>query len=422
MFSQATNVSHPICQCPLVATQMASVKMRCFLLLILSALYFDYCSTRSGFNLYHTHHRLTGADHDCLYYFPHRLNFAYQLIEYCIRSPLDKEIIHDRDKNNSFTFEDLGQRNITSENLYAWSASIDLIEYYQNYLEGNTSLNELTFYNCTYPSFGTYCEYSFAESSTSFDEQVRRIFYIERFDSREHVDILSCYTHLECNHVGHRGQTLGACLGWREVCDGQVDCIDGGQDEEFCWHLEINECDEKKEFRCQNGMCIPLPFLYDDEINPDCLDQSDEPLNAKIEYVDPGPFYTNLKNCWMDSVFRCEDHTRHPSIYNDYRLQCGDGFFAISYHSCKTSRNTRIAKALWLGTNLSENCFLGIACCTGLLPKEAYKIECERGTLPYLQNATLICPKLIVLPPFLFGHVQFVFINNQFQVSTINNE
>ncbi|CAF4136103.1 unnamed protein product [Rotaria sp. Silwood2] len=84
---------------------------------------------------------------------------------------------------------------------------------------------------------------------------------------------LTCYTHLQCN----RGP-FPACLDWSEICDGQVDCIDDNFDEEYCWQLEINECNDN-EYRCTNGQCIPRSFFRDDDNTPDCLDGSDEVLN-----------------------------------------------------------------------------------------------------------------------------------------------
>ncbi|CAF1525243.1 unnamed protein product [Adineta ricciae] len=36
----------------------------------------------------------------------------------------------------------------------------------------------------------------------------------------------SCYKHLDCDHV---------CLDWRQICDGTIDCINSGQDEENCF-------------------------------------------------------------------------------------------------------------------------------------------------------------------------------------------
>ena len=41
------------------------------------------------------------------------------------------------------------------------------------------------------------------------------------------------------------------CLDWRDICDGQQDCLDG-YDEENCDKLEFNEC-EDGEYRCTNG-------------------------------------------------------------------------------------------------------------------------------------------------------------------------
>ncbi|CAF4052595.1 unnamed protein product [Rotaria sordida] len=51
----------------------------------------------------------------------------------------------------------------------------------------------------------------------------------------------TCYMHLSCNH----GPTP-ICLDWREVCDGQMDCINSKIDEENCWQLEINECNDNE--------------------------------------------------------------------------------------------------------------------------------------------------------------------------------
>ena len=68
----------------------------------------------------------------------------------------------------------------------------------------------------------------------------------------------TCYTHLKCN----RGP-FPSCLDWTEICDGKIDCLDGGFDEEHCWQLEINECKDN-EYRCKNGQCIPKSFYQDD--------------------------------------------------------------------------------------------------------------------------------------------------------------
>lgn len=53
---------------------------------------------------------------------------------------------------------------------------------------------------------------------------------------------------MQCDHAGDGSQVPGACLDWREICDGKVDCPDGGKDKEQCWQLEINECSNGKDF------------------------------------------------------------------------------------------------------------------------------------------------------------------------------
>jgi hypothetical protein len=393
--------------------------MAFFLLVIVHVLFIDYCSTLSGFNLYHTYHRQNTLDHDCLYYFTPEIDsiHAYQFIEYCIRSPLDEEVFDDMDNDNRYTFEDLRQKNITSDHLYYWSVPIDLIEDYQNYLETNISTNNFVFYNCTYPWFGSRCEYRFDKSQSHFGEQARLLFTRKAdYDSRDLI-ILPCYTHLQCDRVGDHGRTPGACLDWREVCDGKVDCIDGGQDEEPCWQLELNECDEKTEFRCHNGLCIPLAFLRDDEINADCLDRSDEPLfivGASWYHIYYSTFPTG---CSRDPAFRCEEQRCHPSTYRNHMFECGDGSCMEIQNACMNKRNSKLLDALWLGTNLSDDCRLSIVCFTKLNMLEFLGERCTSSVSTYVKNIARYCPPLIALPPILFDHVRFVYTNNQSQVS-----
>ncbi|CAF4652485.1 unnamed protein product, partial [Rotaria sp. Silwood2] len=85
-----------------------------------------------------------------------------------------------------------------------------------------------------------------------------------------HLTNFTCYIHLQCN----RGPSP-TCLHWTGICNGQIDCLDGEFDEEHCWQLEINQCDDN-EYQCANGQCIPQSFFQDDFNNPDCVDSSDE--------------------------------------------------------------------------------------------------------------------------------------------------
>ena len=64
----------------------------------------------------------------------------------------------------------------------------------------------------------------------------------------------TCYIDLQCNFG-----KISLCIGWINICDGIIQCIDG-IDEEYCWQLEINQCNEN-EYRCNNGQCLPLSFF-----------------------------------------------------------------------------------------------------------------------------------------------------------------
>ena len=65
---------------------------------------------------------------------------------------------------------------------------------------------------------------------------------------------ITCYRHLQC----YRGPA-SSCLDWSEICDGKIDCWNDALDEEYCWQLEVNECDEN-EYRYMDEQCIPESF------------------------------------------------------------------------------------------------------------------------------------------------------------------
>ncbi|CAF4995218.1 unnamed protein product, partial [Rotaria sp. Silwood1] len=151
-------------------------------------------------------------------------------------------------KNNqdqNFTFVVLYMLNITSEQLYFWSAPMDVVEHYQFYLNllltSNTSSSSMAtymFYNCTSPRFGPLCQYSldaYKYHHLTVNEIIRE-YYLYEYEPTT----LTCYTHLQCD----RG-SLFACLDWSEICDGVIDCRNG-VDEESCWQVEINECEDNE--------------------------------------------------------------------------------------------------------------------------------------------------------------------------------
>ena len=202
---------------------------------------------------------------------------------------------------HKFTFLDLFKANITIQQLYFWSASIDTLENYQFYLNqqstsNDSSLSMKIFYNCTSPRFGHFCQYQLKY----YDDSLYDILY--DFSQQKVSDLrdLTCYEHLKCN----RGP-FPSCLDWSEICDGKIDCLDGGLDEKHCWKLEMNEC-EQNEYRCRNGQCIPRSFLSDLKNGYDCLDGSDRYTRppCRIDY-----------DLYVISTGICEDVTCRSSPF-----------------------------------------------------------------------------------------------------------
>ncbi|CAF3725311.1 unnamed protein product [Rotaria sp. Silwood1] len=184
-------------------------------------------------NLYDTKWKLRNSSSifplqfDCLHYlvlddiviYDDTLNQPRQTIVYCQR-PRDENdfspiLSLDNIQGKKFAFEELRSLNTTIQQLLSWSASIDLIERYQIFLANDNSqlISEEfdLFYNCNPP--------------------------------------WTCYEYLTCTR-----DNSPMSLDWREICDGNIDCIDEKSlDEAFCFVLEINECDDKNEYRCHQG-------------------------------------------------------------------------------------------------------------------------------------------------------------------------
>jgi hypothetical protein len=256
----------------------------------------------------------------------------------------------------SWTFEQLKSKGVTSDQLHIWSAPIDLAESYQFYLETSVLPSEPSFYNCTLPWFGPLCRYSFEwiGESGSFSDLIDQVFQMKTssiyFSLGRSIILsnLSCYEHLSCN----RGGELPACLDWREVCDGEVQCIDGGMDEYHCDELEANECEEN-EYRCHNGQCIFEGFFRDDERNPDCLDGSDEPVRS-----------SNYGNCTNDPTYRCEDHLCWLHAFSSV-IACGDGECFPS--GCTNKRDQLLQQAMVkVPINITRECHEAMSCRSGL--------------------------------------------------------
>ncbi|CAF0981912.1 unnamed protein product [Didymodactylos carnosus] len=229
-------------------------------------------------------------------------------VKYCRRPGNNSEnrLLHNDCFNGgiSYIYLTLRRQNITVDQLLSWhSSSIRQLDHYATYLEHYSSDDDDKFIcNCTDPTtFGKYCEYRLYNETTTFEQTVRKQFQLKSLyyhGYQIHGDIL-CYTTLSSCEYGL------LCLDWRNICDGEQQCMDG-KDEESCDLLEFNEC-EPHEYRCRNGMCIPHEYFLDGEW--DCMDNTDE-QNVMVKY-----------NCFIESKsFDCDES------FCSYKLwSCGDG-------------------------------------------------------------------------------------------------
>ena len=90
----------------------------------------------------------------------------HQVIPFCRRNHIENDqAIIPPQEITPWRFDELSNRNISSQQLYEWSAHLDLVESYQAFLENQTR-NEIDeeqtiFYNCSLKrKFGRYCQYS----------------------------------------------------------------------------------------------------------------------------------------------------------------------------------------------------------------------------------------------------------------------
>ncbi|CAF1360066.1 unnamed protein product [Adineta steineri] len=350
--------------------------------------------TQPNINLYHTDWVNNDKNdivfpHDCLHVISSfkKETDPYQVVSYCLNELPSKWIIQENTIDQKFTFAELYQQNITSQQLYLWSAPIDVIEQYQLYLNERLSTGEFQyFYNCTLPRFGPQCQYSldiYQSYNLSLNEMISD-FYQQEYDPIN----LTCYIHLECN----RG-SKSACLDWSEICDGTVDCLNDGIDEKNCWQLEINQCEEN-EYRCHNGQCISRIFHHDNPNTYECLDRSDENQDTTTPYRWPS----------TEPIFTNEDIICPLRFY----------LFIIRFtSSCIPKRNNLLKDMLFLDTPnlLSDICWLAFKCHYGIPNSFDPKCNhiCVNKTCKQIINET--CPDLLIIPTgaLAFGHIYFAY-------------
>ena len=326
-----------------------------------------------------------------------------QIISYCLGQYPFKFTIKQNNRDPQFTFQELAKQNVSNQQLYLWSAPIDLIEQYQFYLNQinkkspEISLGSEMFYNCTLPSFGPQCEYvleDYQPYHSSLDEIVHDYYRYNRYDPSE----LTCYVHLECN----RGSS-SSCLDWREICDGKVDCLDGGLDEEHCWIMEMESYVQDDDL-LGNKKCISERYFRDDSNADPCTGESTL-IRTK------GKDSTEKESLVRDPTFEEEEISCKKYNYPDQKK-------AVTFSRCPETRFdlvhylTFTIKPKWL----SDQCWSTMRCTLDVIdrPSMIHSVLCDTTIINQIINAT--CPDMIMIPgiPILLGHVYIVYNKTKF--------
>ena len=392
--------------------------------------FLTYSSEGFSSHLYYTHQVSEGElQYDCLYYdVPLKSKreqqpFSHEMIPYCYRPEL-VPLVRVVNDTRSTTFEELKRQEITVQQLYSWSAPIDLLEHYQLYLDQLTpTAASERFSNCSSPWFGPSCEYTF-DSDGHFDDIVRRTFRMKNGSFNEILNITqggTCYPFLSCL----KGPGNSSCLDWREVCDGKMDCVGSGIDERNCFELlDLNQC-ATDEFRCRNGLCVPNEFLWEGSVDADCLDGSDEVYAGK-----------HFASCYQDPSFRCEERSCHTSLD---LFPCGDGECILTpiptnsdgINRCANGREMKLSRAILArkeSPDLLEPCWSAMICALRIYNRFYPlfdSVRCEKicGSASTPSCDSLIkrhCPPLFQFPahPIAHGHVVFMHTNEVPETST----
>lgn len=213
--------------------------------------------------VYNTEDEQVAEKFDCVYFTDNDKGE----ISYCRRLDGNESIDRNKsecdNKGDKRFFRDLLDRNIHPSKILEWSSSIEMADLYAGVFYNQSLIDGVDgrfLCNCTQSgTFGKYCEYQLTHGAKSFREAITAQFEEKRegdsWDTQRYGKIL-CYKTLPCD-------SSPLCLDWREICDGVQRCVNG-TDEENCDKLEFNEC-EDDEFRCTNGMCIPVEFWLDGE-------------------------------------------------------------------------------------------------------------------------------------------------------------
>ena len=323
-----------------------------------------------------------------------------QIISYCMGEWPSKYSIKETPHEQKVTFQQLAEQKITNQQLYLWSAPIDLIEKYQIYLNQlstseKSSFESETFYNCTWPYFGVRCEYVleyYQSSHSSLDEIVHDYYQYNVYEPT----LLTCYVHLEC----HRGPSP-SCLDWREICDGKVDCLNDGLDKEYCWLMEMQEYHLKNSSN-SNRQCISEPFFRDDSNLLGCIEKSNRSNTV-------GRILFDRNKLGLEPTFEEED----VSCAKDINIPD----HAYSYTSkCFGPRMNILSEGIFSmkPEELVDECWSMMKCRMMIDPISTINsIICSIENRYEMIQTT--CPDLVRVPatPICFGHIDMLYEKNQ---------
>ena len=213
--------------------------------------------------LYETEDSAASEVYDCIHYTEYG-----QTIPYCRRSGFatlitDWSYTACQNDGRQWYYYELINASIKPSEVLRWSSSVASADTYAAiYYDRSERCSGCFVCQCTkFGTFGQFCQYQLSHYAVSFQQAIEAQFeqkHIYPFGIQEHGRIV-CYTTLECNYGL-------LCLDWRDVCDGQQQCM-YGLDEENCDKLEFNECDQD-EYRCDNGMCVAEDYWLDGLFNP----------------------------------------------------------------------------------------------------------------------------------------------------------
>ncbi|CAF3602955.1 unnamed protein product, partial [Rotaria socialis] len=332
----------------------------------------------------------------------------HQIISFCRRHHFQEKPLEIDPHISALTFYDLHQKNVTSAQLYSWSAHIDLIEEYeafrQNFSDHRITGSSMMFYNCSSKNkFGRFCQSSF-DSKNSFNRIVKEVLIKAHSVSSS----TTCFLHLNCTH-----DELSWCLDWREICDGKFDCWPIPVDEQNCEQLEENECGPN-EYRCFNGQCIPEIFLADNVFTPDCIDRTDKDFFQATQYS---------QNCKKgDPAFRCTEIT-HSHWVTSGQYCCE---FSCGFDSCRAYVLEAFERGLLsysANTHLTQKCWATMICLVQVTQRISFNDDsythlfngicenvCSEQHQPCRAKMIEHCPPLFEFPAKALGWHQLHFV------------